>query len=130
MSDLAVTGVYSHINRGRYADCNASHEFYFDQNITETFHESFAKNNSCVLPFWYGTKLAKSNKWNLCKGNQSFLYNDTETNRAFSKTVDSMSILPCNRSKVSFGPVHTTGLSFTSALSLLSFEVSHLSVNL
>ena len=109
MSDLPVTGVYSHIDRGRYTDCNASHEFYFDQNITETFHKSFVKNNSCVLPFWYGAKLAKNNDWNLCKGNQSFLYNDTETNRAFRKTVDSMPILPCNRSTVTFGPVHTTG---------------------
>ena len=119
MSDQAVATPYTEIEKytqTKYTNCNESHAFYFDQNITETFHNQFFSNNSCILPFWYGKKLATSGIWELCKGNQSFLYNDTAANTAFSKTIDSMTILPCNQTKVSFGPIHSKETSGSTEL--------------
>ena len=108
-SDLPVTDIYAMLGKERYTDCNISEEFSLDQMIAGTFHENFFKNYSCVLPFWYGNHLAKTRGWNICKGRQSYLYNDVEANRAISKVIDSMPILPCDWTKVSFGPVHAEG---------------------
>ena len=104
-----MTDIYALLWKERYKDCNISEVFSLDQKIAATFHDLFFKNFSCILPFWYGNQVAKIKGWNICKGRQSYLYNDMAANRAFGKVIDSMPILPCNWTKVSFGPVHAEG---------------------
>ena len=122
-ADLPLTELYTKLGQDRYENCNSSKEFYFDHQIAGTFHENLYSNHSCVLLFWYGIRLAKTMNWNLCKGNQSYLYNDVWANRVFSKTIDSMPTLLCNNIKVTFGPVHTKGILFSGNLQfILGFQ--------
>ena len=104
MSDEPITGIYK--NFGNYVDCNNSHSFYFDQDITERFHKEYYKKHSCILPFYYGRNIAKTKKFKLCTGDQSYLYDAIQVNKAFRSIVATMPLLPCKKSKISFGPVH------------------------
>ena len=104
MSDQPVSEVYEKI--GTYTNCNNAMTYNFDEDITQTFHNRFFVNHSCVLPFWGGMKHSVKYKHSLCTGNKSVLYNDAWANAEFRKTIDSMTVKPCTLTKVGFGQVH------------------------
>jgi hypothetical protein len=106
MSALPVSSIYKYLGEN-YTDCNNSLNFNFDEEIAATFHEEFFLKHSCILPFWNDGPQALKKNMSLCTGREFSLYNEKWASDKFRKTIESGLIQPCDKSQVTFAPVHT-----------------------